>query len=123
MHYKCTLHKDLPDYPAGTVFFWRQEDNNKVLVWQHGGRETYHHPLREILSHKDWYSQEVDRNSLTAMACEKCGETHVLISLKRAKDRRDGDVEMYFHAIMCECPCGHKYSLGEFNTGYKVVNW
>ena len=119
MKYKCTLIKDLPEYPKGTVFYYtKYPDSDKIYMMVEGEANTcvYPHRLEYIIRHTKWYTREVVQGCLTMVSCPNCGNTQVSLRLCNEKSEWDDGVRYYSKEMTAECPCGNVYSLGRFGT-------
>ena len=107
MIYKCTLLKELPDYPIGTVFKAKQGHDFGVDYY-----ECYNYnALRNLVDNPTWVKKEIDFDSCKDLKCPECGGTRGIITgiAYKTGDKYDGyrcTADVYF-----ECICGHKRQL------------
>lgn len=123
MRYKLTLLKDLPDYPAGTVFYYT-DDRRKVwdafermkFIGTSRDHMTTAFPFNpELIDNPVWIRKEPDVQELLDLRCPICGETRgrLAVNAYRIGDSEDGyrnKADVYF-----EYMCGH-------DTKRKLIN-
>jgi len=98
MRYQFTLLKDLPEYPAGTVFgcygiSYRFDERCKRGPYYevYGPSKCDGIRLEEVggvFDNPEWYKREPDFKSLLDLECPVCGETRGLL---RRLDKYDMD--------------------------------
>ena len=117
MKYKLTLLKDLPRYPAGTVFSYEEGYyrgcGGSGLVYNrfccvYGGTPQY--PLcipEEIINNPEWIKKEIDFTGCIDIKCPVCGETrgNIEINAWRSGDKYDGYSSRA--CVYIEYACGH----------------
>lgn len=103
MIYKCTLIKDTPQFPAGTVF--TAEDSEGFRGRRY---ECYKHDsLASLVDDPKWVKKEVFVEKAKDLRCPQCGETRGFMSVVAylEGDRYEGysnAAKVYFEYI-----CGH----------------
>lgn len=121
MYYKLTLLKDLPKYPAGTVFsYWKGQMIgicNSIVTGRFMCKYGKKHmksdmPISEDLIYDSkWIRMEVDRTKLINIACPRCGDTHFDILKHAYKVGNPYDGYHYEADVYLECPCGYERHL------------
>lgn len=133
MMYKLTLLKDLPNYPAGTVFKsnlkprtnihnarvyevivpYRGNTNDLIIEsWSVGG----------IIDDPDCFKKEIDSDELVDLRCPKCGGTQgdFFSTDYYRNDMGYDDYGVQF-SVGFECLCGHKRVLYGTHFGNKKL--
>lgn len=120
MNYKLTLLKDLPNYPAGTQFYYRLTHAYSFFRDELIGMESYMGLTNnkylnagtlipeEIIDNPEWVKKEIDYSTSLDLKCPICGETrgHIKVCGRRVGDKYDG-----FHNsadVFFEYDCGHE---------------
>ena len=131
MKYRCTLLKDLPEYPAGTTF-----TAEKVLFDTHSKSTQFTYLCTfqgethgnfvfsdTLLNNPIWVRKEIDESCLTELKCDACGGTKmavVLLEIPHTKDRAEDNNSVLVHhrkKLVGTCICGHENELvSEFVT-------
>ncbi len=117
MRYKLTLLKDLPDYPAGTVFKYRNGLINCLGSFKKeefmgvAGSDSLTGGLcfpRKILDDPTWIKKEIDYDSLKDLKCPICGETRGEMSVHSFRYGNSYDGYGYASDVFFEYACGHE---------------
>ena len=136
MRQKLTLLKDLPDYPAGTVFYIK--DIRRSYACEDGpfyevsvpdeipnsGRRIlkYYRVGNSIIDDPTWFRREIDHEHLVNLRCPLCGETHgEFFSTSYYRRNMDSDDYGVQYGIGFECLCGHKRILYGTRYGNKKL--
>lgn len=129
MIYALTLLKDLPEYPAGTIFklygmrmpdglrkkpFYEVGVPNKY--WP-GHMDVKYYSVGSFIDDPKWFKKEIDTDYLVDLKCPKCGKTEgnffSTSYYGRHFDSNDYGVQF---SVGFECVCGHKRVL--YGTKY-----
>lgn len=134
MRYNLTLKKDLPDFPAGTVFklykivtkeerdgsfgnFVTRRYNQIGTPNCHGGYDIIERPVGDFVDDPSWFEKTVDNKFLSDLKCPKCGETKGnFFSTKCYCSDMDSYKYGVQYSVGFECLCGHKRIL--YGTEY-----
>lgn len=135
MRYNLILKKDLPNFPAGTVFknygikpkmqpswdgkFEKKWYNEIGYPDEDGEYDVFEREVGDFFDDEKWFDKKLDYDYLFDLKCPRCGETKgAFFSTKyycRDMDRYDYGVQ---YGVGFECLCGHKRVL--YGTEYGI---
>lgn len=113
MRYICTLLKDLPEVPTGTVFRVLGE-NGKITIIDRVSVPT------SIINNSEWVKKDLDETCLTELKCKSCGNTKMLLEARKANYDYDDGVYFYKMKLVGVCPCGCENEFITFTTHTRV---
>lgn len=127
MKYKFTLLKDLPDYPAGSIFYSGaievREDKQYYRYTAPGSPYCQYCEVGGILDDPTWYRKEINWDALHSLQCLICGETRCTYEhvVELYKDNWGDDARCL--AVRIEYACGHPAKELRFRlTGCKTID-
>lgn len=127
MRYRLILLKDLPEYPAGTIFKLyelrerRGHSTKPGLVYDVGILRGDEYVTRtfeqDFIDNPTWFRKEIDPDLLCDLKCPKCGRTQGNF-FSGGYYERDMDCDDYGlqYSVGFECLCGFKRIL--YGTHY-----
>lgn len=121
---KLTLLKDLPEYPAGTVFKEVSEpysSNGTIITRYNISKDGYRiasylEGEKTWLTDPQWIKREVDESQYGDYSCPKCGKSkwHTDTIIGYNNDN-NSDGYGYYFAVFGECVCGFRRRLVSTN--------
>ena len=122
MKYICELLKDLPHFPAGTMFTALEQYShwNKRLEYQLEFKDPKLQSraaccdcflTTETINDPEWVRKEIDPASITDLSCPKCGGHSYVLETEEEPYKYSDGIRYFQRALYGRCLCGEKVKI------------